>query len=409
MTATLSMVLGITFVVCAIAAVVLQAWLWSPKYWNAETKKSHAPPFWMAVHRLVGWVYATIYVVMMFAMLPRLWEYQIELPARTVVHALAAITIGVVLVVKISILRFFRHFEESMPTLGLVLLVATIVLGTFSIPFALRARGSEATFAPENVTRVRTILGRLELGEGPDLDSLASVEGFERGRDVVMQRCASCHDLRTVIAEPRTGAGWLSTCRRMQDKPTLAEPLTDDEVLFATAYLVAITPVLHDDVRRREDDEDERLVVADRLEEAATEAPDAGPLDAGPLAVLDAGIARPDAGTFTTARPRRRRDAGTEPEAVPTPEPEPTSEPTAEPDPDPEPHLVYSAALAEDILGRRCIDCHGMEDVESYGGADRAGWLAVVRRMIRRGSDCTEDEARILAQYLASRYPAEHP
>ena len=242
------------------------------------------------------------------------------------------------------------------------------------------------------------------------MDELATVEGLERGRDAVMTRCSTCHDLRTVIAEPRTGAGWLSTCRRMQDKPTLAEPLTDDEVLFSAAYLIAITPVLHDDVRRREDDEGERLVIADRLEEGAT---DAGPPDGGPVVALDAGVARPDGGaaTATATRPRRRRDAGTETEAVVVAEPEPVvrdPEPVV-PDPEPEPRLVYSAALAEDILGRRCIDCHGMEDVEGYGGADRAGWLAVVRRMIRRGSECTEDEARILAQYLAAHYPPEHP
>src|SRR5436190_1039488 len=81
MGATLSTLLGITFVVCAIVAVLLQAWLWDPKYWNAETKKSHAPPFWIGVHRFVGWLYASIYVAMMFEMLPRLWEFQEAMPA----------------------------------------------------------------------------------------------------------------------------------------------------------------------------------------------------------------------------------------------------------------------------------------------------------------------------------------
>ena len=145
MTTTISTLLGIAFVALAITAVVLQAWLWGPRYWNPDTKKSHAPRFWVKLHRAVGWAYAAIYVAMMTQMLPRLWEYQVELPARTVVHAVAAITICVILAVKISIVRFFRHFEEAMPTLGVVILVCTVVLATFSLPFALRARGSDAT------------------------------------------------------------------------------------------------------------------------------------------------------------------------------------------------------------------------------------------------------------------------
>jgi hypothetical protein len=47
--------LGILFVLLAISAVLLQAWLWNPKYWDPVAKKSHAPPFWMKVHRGVGW------------------------------------------------------------------------------------------------------------------------------------------------------------------------------------------------------------------------------------------------------------------------------------------------------------------------------------------------------------------
>ena len=34
----------------------------------------------------MGYAYLTIYVVLMVQMIPRLWQYQVELPARTVVH-----------------------------------------------------------------------------------------------------------------------------------------------------------------------------------------------------------------------------------------------------------------------------------------------------------------------------------
>jgi hypothetical protein len=183
---TLSMWLGIAFVVLAIAAVLLQAWLWNPKYWDHEKKTSHAPPFWMWVHRIVGYAFGAIYVVMMIEMVPRLWQYQVELPARTVVHATVAITIGVILIVKVAIIRFFRWFEESMPLLGLALLVCTIVLASFSLPFALRAHGSDDAFTAENRERVRTILSRLEISDRAD--ELSSEASLRQGRDVVVQR-----------------------------------------------------------------------------------------------------------------------------------------------------------------------------------------------------------------------------
>lgn len=414
MSSTVSMWLGILFVILGIAAVLLQAWLWNPKYWDPAAKKSHAPPFWMAVHRAVGWAYAVLYVVMMIEMLPRLWEYQIELPARTVIHATAAIAIGVILVTKIVILRFFRHFEEAMPALGFGLLLCTIVLATLSLPFALRAHGSDAAFTDENRARVRDILSRLELARDGELrtaEELSSREALERGREVVMHRCASCHDLRTVLVQPRTGSAWLALNRRMQNKPTLDVPLSDDEVLFATAYLIAITPQLREDVRARRDEALARGEAEDVL----------GVPEVPPIAELDAGVMMPDAGTMATdagtvpqvdagRRPRRRRDAGGPPDAgvrVVVAEPPPAPPDAGPPPPPAEERLVYSAALARDILDRRCTECHGLSDVDAHGGDDRAGWSAMLRRMIRQGAELTSEETRILVQYLSTTYPLE--
>ena len=121
------MYLGLAFLGLAIAAVLLQAVLWGPKYWNEETKKTEAPKLWLRVHAICGYSYGGIYLFMMWHMVPRLWEYQYELPARTVIHAVVAITIGVLLICKICILLFFRHFEESMPRYGFGILPQTLL------------------------------------------------------------------------------------------------------------------------------------------------------------------------------------------------------------------------------------------------------------------------------------------
>ncbi len=420
MSTTSSMWLGIAFVVLAIAAVLLQAWLWRPEYWDAATKKSHAPRLWMNVHRAVGYAYAGIYVAMMIEMVPRLWEYQIELPARTVVHAAMAITIGVLLLVKIAVLRFFRWFEEAMPLLGLGILVCTIVLATFSVPFALRAHGSDEAFSGANRRRVRTILERLELGEGASADELAREDSLRRGREVVVQRCATCHDLRTVLAEPRTGAGWLSTSRRMQEKPTIHRPLSDDEVLYATAYLVAITPALQQSARMRREEElaREEAARAVRAEAPLASATEPALADAGTETAVDAGVAPPppiDGGAPAVARrrPRRRRDAGAQVAVAPPP---PDGHPPTAVDPEPAPVVreaaprpapfFYNAGVARRLLNERCsTECHGAQEIEGHGGDDPAGWSSIVARMVRRGAELDSNQARLVARYLAETHP----
>ena len=227
---------------------------------------------------------------------------------------------------------------------------------------------------------------------------------------MVVQRCSQCHDLRTVLAHPRTGAGWLSVNRRMQDKPTFDRPLSDDEVLLATAYLVAITPALQQSVRRQREEELARQEAATAVradDVAITSASDASAPDAGPLAI-DAGIAAIDGGVDGGRPVRRpRRDAGATRSAVDAgvvavqPARVDAGAPAA---PIPEP-LRYSAALGRRLVAERCTECHGNEDVDEHGGDDRLGWSSVVRRMIAQGAELDPDEARIVAQYLAATYP----
>ena len=87
MSSTLSIALGLAFIVLGVTAVMLQAWLWG---FPMEGDRSTAPRMWTNIHRVVGLSFVAIYVVMMIFMIPRLWQYQVELPARTVIHATCA-------------------------------------------------------------------------------------------------------------------------------------------------------------------------------------------------------------------------------------------------------------------------------------------------------------------------------
>lgn len=347
MSATLTMWLGIAFVLLAIAAVVLQAWLWSFPF-DKKTRKSAAPRSWILVHRAIGYAYGIIYVIMMVEMVPRLWEYQVELPARTVMHACLGITIGVLLVVKLSILRFFRHFEEAMPKLAMGLLVCTIVMGVLSIPYALRAHAyAGGAFEEQNRARTREIVAGLDFGHTVDADALTTTRALGRGQEILTSKCATCHDLRTVLIKPRSGVGWLDTVQRMAAKPTLGRPLSDDDIAFVTAYLVAITPDLQEAASRKK---------ADQKKQQET-------------------VAQMNAAT-----------------GAPTP-----TEPSAPPPP------PFDPAQVKPVFEAECSQCHKLEKVEKHGTDTEDGWREVVKSMIEENdAELDAKTATAIIQYLAT-------
>lgn len=360
MSATTSMWLGVLFLFLAIAAVLLQAWLWGPKFWNEEQKKTEAPKAWLRVHAGVGYLYGLIYVVMMWNMFPRLWQYQYELPARTVIHAVVAIVLGVLLLTKILVLLFFRHFEEATPKFGFGIMLCTVVLITLSVPHAARALDLQGRIAdPDNIARVEAVLADIDLGEdAPEISELTSKHGLQKGRDLLVHKCVSCHDMRTILLKPRTGKRWHEVVVRMQDKPDpfSAEPLLDDEVPYVTAYLVAITPDIQQSRKRKVELERKHEKVQEQAREALAKAPE----DAGEEAGEDSGKS-----------------------------------------------IVVDEAKAKGILDHRCTDCHDLDEVENYGGGNVTEWASVITNMVDEGAEITDEEATQLAAYLAKVHPKQ--
>ncbi len=358
MSTTISMWLGILFLVLCIVAVLLQAWLWGPKFWNEETKKTEAPKLWLRVHAGVGYLYALIYVVMMWNMVPRLWEYQYVLPARTVAHVVIAVVLGVLLITKIMILLFFRHFEEALPKYGFGLLMCTVLLITLSVPHAARGLDLQGRISdPDNIARVESVLRELELGDGaPEVSELSSEHGLRKGRELLVNKCVSCHDMRTILLKPRTGKRWHEVVVRMQTKPDpfSTEPLLDDEIPYVTAYLVAITPDLQQSRKRKAEVARAREAIQQKARAALALVPEAA------------------------AEAAAAEDVGA---------------------------IEVDEVAGKAILANRCTDCHELDEVEVHDGGDVAMWATVITNMVDEGAEIEDREAVALATYLAQVYP----
>lgn len=288
MDVVLSASLGILFLVVGTAAVFLMYYLWGFPF-DHKTHTSSAPPSLMRLHRLLGWAYVLLYLVMMAEMVPRMWNYQVEWPARTVAHMCFGMGIGFVLLLKVGILRLFRHLEEWMPVLGTLLLLFTITLSGLSMPHAFREMalaGDVAggdVYSAANRERVGKLLQTVELPEPYRADDLATVDSLKVGRRVLLKKCVACHDLKTILIRPRSPIDWVRTVDRMLIKPTFTDPITEEEGFRVSAYLIAISRDLQKSLKERRQEELAKQRAEEALAVAAEKAAD--PAEAAPKVV----------------------------------------------------------------------------------------------------------------------------
>ncbi len=341
-------VLGAVFLLLGAAGTFLMFHLWKYPF-DHEKLKSEAPLWLMLLHRIIGYLYGAIYIYFMTQMVPRMWEYQIEIPARTVAHLTLGMAIGAILIIKIAIVRYFKHLESALvPALGTVLLVCTVLLIGLSAPFAFHETYLRTTvlagdlFGAENIARVHEHLATAGLEDQSELERFSSPESLQAGRVVLSTKCIECHDLRTVLARPRTPDAWRQTVRRMAERSSLFDPISEDEQWAVTSYLIAISPDLQRSARERRSQEQVNQAskaAAEHLVEATAEEP-----------------------------------------------------------------ASYDPQRAEQLFQGRCSLCHPVEMIEVAPpeSADEARQL--VARMVNNGMPGTEEELAQIVQYITHNY-----
>ncbi|MFN0156535.1 MAG: hypothetical protein ACKVRP_00520 [Bacteroidota bacterium] len=257
-------VLGILFLLLSAAGTFLMYKLWGYPF-DHEKLRSSAPRGMMLLHRMIGYAYGIIYVYLMAQMIPRLWMYQVEFPARTVAHLMLGMAIGAILIVKIIIVRFYKHMEsELVPLLGTGLFICTFMLIGLSVPFALKevylhqSTVGGTAFSDENIARVHQLLPKAGLPADANPDELATVASLKAGRNVLLTKCVQCHDLRTVLVKPRTPDNWVQTVSRMAER-SVFNPIDEREQWHVAAYLIAISPDLQKGFREKRRQESEAV------------------------------------------------------------------------------------------------------------------------------------------------------
>ena len=372
MSTATSTILGLIFLGLGNASVFLMYKLWGYPF-DHETRTSAAPKSLMFIHRAIGYAYLILYIFMMWHMVPRLWNYQIELPPRTVAHLMLGITIGVLLLVKISILRFFRHFEEAMPYIGTALLICTYLLIGLSIPFTLR-ESTLRVFSDASIERTHTRLQMAGLPPDAPLDQLATRRKLREGQDVLLKKCVQCHDLRTILARPRTPPDWVRTVDRMAIKPMIGEPISLEDQWTVSAYLIAITPELQVSAKEQR-----------RQRMQASQAQNALAVLTNPDAVGGEAIVNPDEVIVNPDEVIVNPDEVEEIEETPVED-------------------AYDPEAARELFEITCSLCHDLSDVDNVPPTSEEETTELIARMIDNGLFLEEEDIKIIARYMNETY-----
>ena len=376
MSTATSTIFGLIFLGLANASVFLMYKLWGYPF-DHETRTSAAPKSLMFIHRAIGYAYLILYIFMMWHMVPRLWNYQVELPPRTVAHLMLGITIGVLLLVKVAILRFFRHFEEAMPYIGTALLICTYLLIGLSVPFTLREsvrQVSSSVFSDASLQRTHTRLQMAGLPPDAPLDKLATRRKLREGQDVLLKKCVQCHDLRTILARPRTPPDWVRTVDRMAIKPMIGEPISLEDQWTVSAYLIAITPELQVSAKEQR-----------RQRMQASQAQNALAVLTNPDEVGGEVIVNPDEVIVNPDEVIVNPDEVEETSETPTED-------------------AYDPEAARELFEITCSLCHDLSDVDNVPPTSEEETTELIARMIDNGLFLEEEDIKIIARYMNETY-----
>ena len=360
---SLNAFLGIAFFISGTLATFLMYHLWGYPY-DKKNHKSSAPDYLVFIHRLLGYIYLGIYVYLMIQMVPRMWNYQIELPPRTVVHLCCGMLIGAILFAKLMIVWFFKHLEGPLvPVLGTSMWLCTCLVIFLSVPFSARESYLNKQALPdtaaraEKLQRVETQLREVGFEDEDLLSDIASTNGLDAGRSVLLEKCVMCHDLRHVLARNRTPAKWRSTVKRMAGLAEAIAPISDLEQWQVTAYLIAISPELVQTAKSKraalKKEDAARQSLTNVLKKEAAQLPADAPAESVQIA----------------------KPAG------------------------------YDVAVVRSLYESKCSQCHGLDEVENYGFTDDADVEDVLTRMTEKpGFEADEAELASLLYFLKTEF-----
>jgi len=164
-------------------------------------------------HRLLGYLFAAVFLFMLAVMVQKAGSLQEEMNAKTIIHIAFAIFTVPLLALKILIARRYKVFTRYLFLLG---------AGIFSVSVVFVILTAGYYYLHRSDIRYTAI-------SAADEDILDN----ETGRHFLFERCGKCHTFERVFRSFKTKKGWSDTVNRMAriDAPNI-RPFEVKQIIF---------------------------------------------------------------------------------------------------------------------------------------------------------------------------------
>lgn len=152
-------------------------------------------PRLVRIHKIAGWTFALVYVVMAMVMTERMTRHWEPLSALTTVHGTLAVALLLLLTVKIAVPRLFPGLSQHLFSIGLAAFLMSFTLVGISAGYYLVLKIRHIPYISHN--------------------DLSNTEvDAQRGKQFLIVKCSTCHIVKDILTRKSPGE-WETTVNRM--------------------------------------------------------------------------------------------------------------------------------------------------------------------------------------------------
>ena len=174
------------------------------------------PKLYIILHRYFGWTYFILFIIVLVFMLARIEEYWEEAEARIAIHIALAVGLLFLLLIKVTVPRFFPRLNKNLFPLGLLVYAFGFTLVNITAGYYIIRKATGTPYIAH--------------ATGPH-----DVLDTELGKQLFITKCSICHELNQILIN-RSPESWEKIVNNMVQ---LAEPrIGPDEAKQILHFLI---------------------------------------------------------------------------------------------------------------------------------------------------------------------------
>ena len=158
-------------------------------------KELSKPEVYIKIHKIAGWIFVILFLIMFIFMLERVENYWEESSPRITLHISLSLALLLLLVIKVTIPRFFNKLGRNLFLLG---------TGAYLVAFSL-------VMITGGYYIIRTVERTPYLTHAALPDDILDKEV---GKELFIDKCSTCHMLDRIM-KPRSAESWEIVVNKM--------------------------------------------------------------------------------------------------------------------------------------------------------------------------------------------------